>query len=253
MAVDRARAEELRLELTSLGLVDKAHAIVDDGRLVVVPALERPSRSFLGRFGARIVEREFPSRRSRRDPIDDIRACADVPSAIKPMLPGKWELYGQVLVIKLDSALDRYEREIAEAYADVLGARTVLRDVGGVAGEFRRPVVKRLLGTDTVAIHRENGIVYKFDAAEIMFSSGNMDERVRMASVRCDGETVVDMFAGIGYLSLPLAVHQRPAKVIACEVNQVAHSYLVENISLNHVAGIVEPFLGDNRALPGHA
>ena len=95
--------------------------------------------------------------------------------------------------------------------------------------------------------------MFRFDAERIMFSSGNIDERMHMATVRCDGETVVDMFAGIGYFSVPLAVYQRPRKIVACELNPVAHSYLVENVSLNKVSGIVEPVLGDNRDLQGEA
>jgi len=125
--------------------------------------------------------------------------------------------------------------------------------VGGIAGEHRKPVVRKLLGTDTVALHKENGIVYKFDAAEIMFSSGNMEERIRMAGLRCDDEVIIDMFAGIGYFSLPLAVYQKPAKIVACEINPIAYSYLVENIRLNRVSRIVEAVHGDNRDLKGEA
>jgi hypothetical protein len=43
-------------------------------------------------------------------------------------------------------------------------------------------------------------------------------------------ETVVDMFAGIGYFSLPLAVHSKPTKIIACELNPNAYdaSHIVD-------------------------
>ncbi|MCJ7517732.1 MAG: class I SAM-dependent methyltransferase family protein [Methanomassiliicoccales archaeon] len=154
-------------------------------------------------------------------------------------------------MIRLDSELDEYEDQIAKAYASALSLKAVLRDVGGIKGEFREPVIRTLLGEDTVATHLENGIRYKFDAAKIMFSSGNIEERLRMAELVCDGETVVDMFAGIGYFSIPLAVYQRPSKVIACELNPVAFRYLEENIALNQVSRIVKPVLGDNRDLAG--
>lgn len=62
---------------------------------------------------------------------------------------------------------------------------------------------------------------------------------------------MVDMFAGIGYFSLPLAVHAHASRVIACEINPVAFGYLKENIGLNQVEGVVTPILGDNRDLPG--
>ncbi len=42
-----------------------------------------------------------------------------------------------------------------------------------------------------------------------------------------------------------MAVHARPAKVVACEVNPVAYGYLVENAFLNKVEDVVVPRLGD--------
>ncbi|HSA36032.1 MAG TPA: methyltransferase domain-containing protein, partial [Methanomassiliicoccales archaeon] len=86
---------------------------------------------------------------------------------------------------------------------------------------------------------------------KVMFSSGNFDEKLRMASLDCRGETVVDMFAGIGYFTMPLAAKARAEKVIACEINPDAIGFLKKNIELNHVADRVTVFEGDNRQLPG--
>ena len=82
-----------------------------------------------------------------------------------------------------------------------------------------------------------------------MFSSGNMDERIRMAKISNKNETVVDLFAGIGYFTLPIGVYSKPKKIIACEKNQVAFHYLEDNIVLNEVSTIVEPIKGDNREI----
>jgi len=251
--VERARAEALRKELASFRLVDVTRLIVDDGAFVVIPLRLAPGVDTLSRFGATIVESEFPARESQKDPIDQVIEFVSIPDSLKPMLPSKWEQFGDLVVLRLDPALDRHELEIAKAYSKVLKAKTVLRDVGGIAGDLRQPLVRILLGTDTVTTHLENGIRFRFDAAKVMFSSGNIEERMRMAELRCDGETVVDMFAGIGYFSIPLAVYQRPARVIACELNPVAHSYLVDNMHLNKVERVVQPFLGDCRTLPGES
>lgn len=249
--VERSKAEVVRKELSSLGLVDKTHAIIDEGGSVVIPIVSDPPEALVRLHSATVVERLFPPRTFRKDPIDEILEAISIPESLKPVLPRKWELFGDVLVIRLDRVLDDFEEIVAESYASVLHAKTVFKDVGGISGEFRRPILKKIFGTDSVTVHIENGIKFKFDVSQIMFSSGNVDERLRMSEIECDGETVVDMFAGIGYFSLPLAVYQKPSRIIACEVNPVAHSFLVDNIRLNGVYGLVEPVLGDNRELPG--
>jgi tRNA wybutosine-synthesizing protein 2 len=161
------------------------------------------------------------------------------------LLPKKWEMLGDVLILKLDERLREHDKEIAKVYSEVLGAETVLEDVGGIAEDFRKPQVRLITGDRTVATHKENGVLYKLDAKEIMFSSGNIDERIRMAGVCKDGDIVVDMFAGIGYFSLPMAVHSKPKKVYAIEINPVAFRYLEENIQLNDVENVLEPMFGD--------
>ena len=93
----------------------------------------------------------------------------------------------------------------------------------------------------------ENKVKFKFNPEKVMFSSGNIDERIRISKLAKHSDTVVDMFAGIGYMCLPIALHSRPAKIIACELNQIAYEYLKENIKLNLVEDIVQPILGDNR------
>jgi len=79
-----------------------------------------------------------------------------------------------------------------------------------------------------------------------MFSSGNLAERVGIAARIRPGQVVVDLFAGIGYFSIPIGVRSRPARVYACEVNPVAYGYLLENVRLNRAANVV-PLLGDCR------
>jgi len=139
---------------------------------------------------------------------------------------------------------------VAKAYANELGAKTVLDERGYIDGQFRTPRMEVVFGWDTETIHREGQILYQLDAAKLMFSSGNYDEKKRMGELDCTGETIVDMFAGIGYFTLPLAKLTCPERVIACEINPLAHSYLRRNLVLNQVECVVETYLGDNRSLP---
>jgi tRNA wybutosine-synthesizing protein 2 len=170
------------------------------------------------------------------------------------LLPKKWEKIGDILIIKLPEELRAESKLIAPIYGKSLNCKSVIEDLGGIKGVERKPVVKLIWGEkNTETIHLENGIKYKLDPLKIMFSSGNLSERIRMAKINCKGEIVVDGFAGIGYFTLPLAKHGKPRKIYACELNSLAFSYLEENIKLNGVEQIVKPLFGDYREVaPEH-
>jgi tRNA wybutosine-synthesizing protein 2 len=83
------------------------------------------------------------------------------------------------------------------------------------------------------------------DLAEVMFSPGNKAERARMGEVVDPGESVFDMFAGIGYFALPMA--RAGASVTAAEIDPTSFRWLRENVRRNGVEGAVRPVLGDCR------
>jgi len=171
-----------------------------------------------------------------------------LPSDLMNRLPDKWEKTGTVVTIKLPGELKQHQEIIGQAYREVLGCKTVLNETSGISGVYRKPGVEIISGDRmTETIHVENGIRFKMDPQRIMFSSGNMVERRRMATISNSSETVVDLFAGIGYFSLPIAVYSKPKKIFACEINPIAYRYLCANVVLNHVTDIIEPLWGDNR------
>lgn len=173
----------------------------------------------------------------------------ELPEELVKILPKHWVRIGDVLILPIRPELEPYRHRIAEVYAEVLGVKTVLRK-GRIGGEFRETNYEILYGNDTVTVHVENGVKYKLDVARIMFSPANVKERVRMARVARPGELVVDMFAGIGHLSLPMAVHGK-ARVIAIEKSPYTFRFLVENIELNRVQDRMTAYNLDNRDFPG--
>ena len=172
-----------------------------------------------------------------------------LPSELVGLLPKHWVQIGDVLILPLREELLPYKNEIAAVYAQVLGVKTVLRK-GWILGEFREPHYEIIYGNDPVTIHKENGIFYKLDVSRVMFSPANVKERIRMASIAKPNELVVDMFAGIGHLSLPIAKHCK-ARVIAIEKNPYTFKFLVENIELNRVQDRMMAYNIDNRDFPG--
>ena len=119
--------------------------------------------------------------------------------------------------------------------------------IRSVLGEKRIPDSELVYGTAGEVIHREQGFSYVLDPSMVMFSQGNREEKVRMAARVRPGERVADMFAGIGYFSIPMA--NAGAFVHAMEINPVAYGYLVKNIRLNRLEAPLNPECGDCRSL----
>lgn len=63
----------------------------------------------------------------------------------------------------------------------------------------------------------------------------------------CSNEVVVDLFAGIGYFTLPYLVHAKAKFVHACEWNPEAVKALERNLVLNKVNDRCKIHQGDNR------
>jgi tRNA wybutosine-synthesizing protein 2 len=165
-------------------------------------------------------------------------------------VPDSYARLGRVLLVRWPEELRPYYPEIARDLAALLGARTVLRPTGPIEGELRRPQVEVLFGSESETEVAEHGVRWRFDAARVMFAVGNRTERARAGSLVRPGQTVVDLFAGIGYFAIPAARVGHAARVLAVDHNPVAVRYLRENARLNGVAAQVQPILGDNRKVP---
>jgi tRNA wybutosine-synthesizing protein 2 len=114
----------------------------------------------------------------------------------------------------------------------------------------RTPKTEILWGDVGEVRHRENGYTYILDPSKVMFAQGNRTEKMRMAQLIHDnthGERVADMFAGIGYFTIPMA--GSGASVHAMEINPVACEFLERNLRENNLSGRVNTSQGDCRNL----
>lgn len=246
VVVRKEEAEKIKNLLLEKGLLDDERRIKRHEDNVEIPVkIEGIKR--LKKF--KIKEQKSPIYRRYYPPFDVIKNEAK--KILKKdeirLLPKKWEKIGDILILKFPEELEA-RKEILEIYAKVLNCRAILGDKG-IIGEKREPLLVHLYGDkNTETVHVENKIKFKLDASKIMFSSGNVDERIRMAYIANEGERVVDMFAGIGYFSIPMAVYSK-VNVYAIEINPTAYFYLKENIMLNGVEERVKAILGDCREM----
>lgn len=232
--------------LHGMDLVDRSIRTTAVGSEVVIPVVSEPTFE-LAPYGARFDRhRSLPPRAPRADPRARLKQLFAAEGISLGEAPRGWERIGDVVLLRIPPSGRTHAKAIARIFGMVLNATTVVEYVSGIHGPLRMPEVRILWGDDTETVHVEGGVRYSIDVARLMFSSGNLAERMGIARRVRPGSVVVDLFAGIGYFTLPIALRSRADAVIACEVNPTAFRYLVENIRLNRATNVV-PLLGDCR------
>lgn len=174
-----------------------------------------------------------------------------MPLQLLEQLPTRWEHLGDIVVLPKasfkDPVWDYIGEELWPMVAKALGAKRLARQGRILPTGTRDSTLEILVGDGGWATHQENGILYSFDATKCMFSSGNLSEKLRMASLDCRDEIIADLFAGIGYFVLPFLVKAKAKLVYACEWNPHALKALEHNINANSVADRCVILEGDNR------
>ena len=244
------KGEEARREVITADLFDDTRKIrklhTAEGTFLEIPVTEAAGEK-IGNFP--VTEQENPEflekTGSLKEYLKDLLSEAEL-----SCVPSGWHILGDIVIVSIPESLENKKVQIAEALLAMYPkCRSVVRDFG-IEGQFRQPKRELLLGSRTETVHKEHGCFFKQDVTKVMYSKGNLDERKRMSKLG-QGEVVVDMFAGIGYFSIPMAVHAQPKKIISIEINPESFAYLKENVRLNHVEDIITPILGDcSRAAP---
>jgi tRNA (guanine37-N1)-methyltransferase len=160
-----------------------------------------------------------------------------------------FDVVGDIAIIKHNN-LQNPEAVAAQIMATNRNIKTVLTPVTGIAGDFRVRKLKLLAGENrTVTSHKESGCIFRLDMEKCYFSPRLSGEHGRIAKLVQPGETVVNMFAGVGCFSIVIAKTQPTVKVYSIDVNPTAAEFMAENVKLNQVCGSVVPILGDSKEI----
>jgi len=236
--IPKKKGEPVRRILLELEILDNSLKISSDETFLYLPLARELSQD------------EFEILPEEVELIDfyfELQQKKPVPEDLLGFSPA-YEVIGDIALLE-DSDLDKQR---ASRIADALlrtqpNIKTVLRPLTPVIGEFRIREFEVIAGeTRTETVHREYGCQYKVDLARAYFTPRLSTERSRILSWIKDGDTVVDMFAGVGPYSILLAKSKKPSKVIAIDKNPDAVRYLKENITLNSAKNI-EAIEGDAR------
>ncbi|MHB1492204.1 MAG: class I SAM-dependent methyltransferase [Thermoplasmataceae archaeon] len=151
----------------------------------------------------------------------------------------RWHRMGKSIVIRPtgNSSLDAYAGdEIAKREKAI----SVYVSKGTVRGEKRFPEFELIAGKDGDIEYRENGIKYILNPTKIMISKGNINERNYLSRLKINPDRILDMFAGIGYFSLPAAKLYSECHVTCLDINEESLQYLRRAAILNGIEKNIE-------------
>jgi tRNA (guanine37-N1)-methyltransferase len=157
------------------------------------------------------------------------------------------DIIGDIAITRLPEELEDYKSDVGAAIAKTHNAKTVAIDKG-VEGDLRLRELELVFGSETHTIHREFGLTFELDVSKVYFSPRLSTERKRIADRVREGETVIDMFSGIGPFSIMIARFANPGRVYAIDINPDAIRFLNRNIARNRIEKVVS-ILGDAREI----
>jgi len=230
--VAKKKGEPVRRLLIEFKLLDNSARINSDPKYLYLPLNRIPNESELkllneteGSESIEILESDFEEH-AGKPKLEEL--LENVPH---------FEIIGDIALMESDVP---EPEKVADAIMQVKSnVKTVLVALSPVEGEFRTRRFRTVAGEDrTWTIHKEYGCRYQVDLEKAYFTPRLATERVRIMEQIKDGEIVVDMFAGVGPYSIPIAKNSSVKQVIAIDKNPHAVELLRKNIELNSVENI---------------
>jgi len=251
----KIHGEKAIILLNKLKMADKRLKIQGVKDFIYIPLVHQPSENQLETLKRQVPECEvstytFPEEKKRKATLTELLEDKLQPHLLAS-LPRAIDFVGDIAIIEIPPELESHKVLVGEAILKLhKNVHTVLAKAGAVSGVYRLREFHVIAGkpkTDTV--HKEYGCRYHVDLARAYFSPRLSNEHNRVASLVKEGETVVDLFAGVGPFSILIAKNHGNAKVYAVDMNPHAIELLNKNIKLNRVYGNVYPLLGDAKQI----
>ncbi len=153
---------------------------------------------------------------------------------------------GDIIIVRIPDSLLSKKELIGETLLEqVKSAKSVFYQSSSVEGKFRTRDLEVLAGDNkTETEYKEYGCRFIVDVEKVFFSPRLSSERIRIAELVNHGETVTNMFAGIGMFSI-IAAKKKKCTVYNIDINPDATRLCEKNIVLNKLVGNIISIHGD--------
>jgi tRNA (guanine37-N1)-methyltransferase len=238
-----------------LELIDKSLGIQRDEGNLCIPLIRQPEENELATLKNQVPNCQLTTSvfTEKKPPAEKLIQALEkhLPPHLLASLPQALDIIGDIAIIEVPPELKTYENLIGEAILKThRNIRTVLAKAGAISGTYRLREFTFIAGEHkTQTVHREFGCQYHVDVAKAYFSPRLSHEHQRVALLVQTGETVVDLFAGVGPFSVLIAQKNPKVKAYAVDINPEAVELLKINVRLNRVENRVFPVLGDAKQI----
>lgn len=161
-------------------------------------------------------------------------------------LISSFDQIGDIIIVRIPDSLLSKKKIIGETLLkQVKIAKSVFYQASAVEGDFRTRNLEILAGDNkTETEYKEFGCKFIVDVENAFFSPRLSTERERISNLVQNGETVVNMFAGVGMFSIMIA-KKKKCTVYSIDINPIATKLCEKNIKSNKLVGNIVSINGD--------
>jgi tRNA (guanine37-N1)-methyltransferase len=248
LKIQKNRANDVRKILLKNSLIDLDAKIKREDDFVIIPLTSEPDQEIMDSIGQdiEIIETTFEMQKRGPRSLKDYLKGKVEDSKIDE-IRGSFDIIGDIVILEIPEDIEEFKSLIGEAALKFTKRKAVFRKKSEIKGIIRTRELEYLAGEDiSETIHQEFGCKLMLDVKKVYFSPRLATERKRVADNIKDGETIVDMFAGVAPFPVLIA-RNHDVKIYSIDINPDAYYYAKKNVKLNKVEDKVIPILGDVR------
>jgi len=209
--IAKIHGEKTLTLVNKLGIGDRELEVQRTASHICIPLSRQPEESELSTLKTQVPDFQlaknvFIEKKQQGKTLAEILENR-LPPHLLAGLPRALDVVGDIAIIEVPPELKTHEKLVGDAILKThRNIRTVLAKAGVVSGTYRLRDFEVISGEPrTATIHKEYGCKYQVDVAKAYFSPRLSHEHERVASLVQKGETVVDLFAGVGPFSVLIA------------------------------------------------